>query len=76
MDSSWYHQEEEEDSDEDAPRQQPSWLRSARSACLDELLHLQSSDTNETPPVSPLEEAKDLQPQRAVAMATLHAASR
>lgn len=74
--SSWRQQEEEEGSDEEAPRQQPLWLRSPRSTCLDELLHLQSSDTNETPPVSPLEEAKGLQPQQSVAVATLHEASR
>lgn len=70
--------EEEEGSDEDAPRQQqqPLWLRSPRSACLDQLLHPQASDTNETPPVSPLEEAKGLPLEQTFAVATLHEASR
>lgn len=73
-------QEEEEGSDEESPkprspRQQPLWLKSPRCAFLDELLHLQSSDMTETPLVSPLEEAKGLQPQ-IITMATLHEASR
>ncbi|XP_035029084.2 protein FAM13B [Hippoglossus stenolepis] len=72
--------EEEEDSDEGhpkqrSPRQPPHWLKSPRCASSDELLQPPSLEMSETPLVSPLEEAKSLQPQ-IITMATLHEASR
>ncbi|KAM6997250.1 protein FAM13A-like [Tautogolabrus adspersus] len=72
--------EEEEGSDEEnpkqrSPKQQPLWLKSPRSLSSDELLHVPSLETPETPLVSPLEEVKGLQPQF-ITMATLHEASR
>ncbi|XP_063731213.1 protein FAM13A-like [Eleginops maclovinus] len=72
--------EEEEGSDEDHPKQrsprlQPLRLKSPRCVSSDESLHLPSSETSETPLVSPLEEVKCFQPQ-IVTMATLHEASR
>ncbi|XP_060943744.1 protein FAM13A-like [Limanda limanda] len=71
---------EEEDSDEGhpkqrSPRQQPDWLKSPRCASSDELLQLPSLEMSETPLVSPLEEAKSLEPQ-IITLATLHEASR
>ncbi|XP_041645601.1 protein FAM13B-like isoform X2 [Cheilinus undulatus] len=72
--------EEEEGSDEDhpkqrSPKQQTLWIKSPRYRSSDELLHLPSLETPETPLVSPLEEVKGLQPQ-IITMATLHEASR
>ncbi|XP_070772155.1 protein FAM13A-like [Enoplosus armatus] len=72
--------EEEEGSDEEHPKQrsprlQPLWLKSPMRVSSDESLHLPSLEMSETPLVSPLEEAKGLQPQ-IITMATLHEASR
>nr|XP_019953507.1 PREDICTED: protein FAM13A-like [Paralichthys olivaceus] len=72
--------EEEEGSDEGhpkqrSPRQQPHWLKSPRCVSSDDLLQLPSLEMSETPLVSPLDEAKSLQPQ-IITMATLHEASR
>ncbi|KAL3050500.1 hypothetical protein OYC64_012516 [Pagothenia borchgrevinki] len=72
--------EEEEGSDEDHPKQrsprlQPLRLKPPRCVSSDDSLHLPSSETSETPLVSPLEEVKCFQPQ-IVTMATLHEASR
>nr|XP_046257162.1 uncharacterized protein LOC124065646 isoform X2 [Scatophagus argus] len=72
--------EEEDGSDEErpkqrSPRQQPLWLKSPRCVSSDESLRLSSPEMSETPLVSPMEEAKGLQPQ-IITMATLHEASR